>query len=679
MDFGDLSAFVAHPRVTSLTASRDGSRVVVSVQTPDRDGGRYVSSLWEVDPDGQRQPQRLTFSDKGESSPRFTPDGRLLFASSRPDPETEEDATATALWELPDRGEARVIMDAPAGLSLQGIAGDGSVLATTSVLAGGNLRQDAAARKDRRSRKVSAILHTGMPVRLWDHELGDTITHLVLGAPDGDEDGGGRLRLRDLTPGASPTALVFVSADLSEDGARVATTWTSRVKGGGTRTSLALIDIETGRRTTLLPATAGHGWSAPLFSRDGDRLALIRSTASTPTDTSYPFLEIHRLGPDGLDEARAPLQVDLGDLTPSEYVWSADSTVLYVTGALHSRGAVLAVDARDGGVEVLYQDAVYSDLHPTDDGTSLWALRTTVDTPASPVRLSTQGTDVTTLKAPGGIAELPGRLERITTEVDGQEVGAWLCTPRGASSADPAPLMVWVHGGPHSSFNSWSWRWCPWVAVARGWAVLMPDPAMSTGFGHAGLNRGWPRRAGVVWAEVEALADRALRRSTLDPERTALLGASFGGFMTNWIAGQSDRFGAIVTHAGLYALDQQHTTTDMAAFKMAVHQRPDQAPEWYAQNSPHHRAAHIRTPMLITHGSRDYRVPISEALRLWWDLVSGHQGSPASMPHRFLQFTGQNHWILTPSDSRIWYQVVLDFCDHHVRGLGTAPAQLPQW
>ena len=189
--------------------------------------------------------------------------------------------------------------------------------------------------------------------------------------------------------------------------------------------------------------------------------------------------------------------------------------------------------------------------------------------------------------------------------------------------------MLWIHGGPFSSFNSWSWRWNPWVAVAHGWAVLMPDPALSTGYGPDFVARAWPHRAGPVWADLEALLDAVVVRSDVDGERTACLGASFGGYMTNWVAGHTDRFGAIVTHSGTWALDQKNDTADVAHNWLTWFGRPADHPDWYADNSPHHFADRISTPMLITHGNRDYRVPFSEALRLWWDLVSRWDGEPA--------------------------------------------------
>jgi dipeptidyl aminopeptidase/acylaminoacyl peptidase len=146
--------------------------------------------------------------------------------------------------------------------------------------------------------------------------------------------------------------------------------------------------------------------------------------------------------------------------------------------------------------------------------------------------------------------------------------------------------------------------------------------------------------------------------------------------MTNWIAGHTDRFGAIVTHAGLWALDQQHDTTDAAQWKNRLFGEPHEHPDWYAENSPQNFVDRIATPMLVIHGNRDYRVPVSEALRLWWDLVHRWDGEPEDLPHRFLQFPGENHWILSPANAEVWYDAVLGFCAQHVLGEPWTPSPL---
>ena len=658
-DFSDIDGFLRIPRLASVTASDEG-RVVAAIQEADEPGAALISSLWELDPAGEQPARRLTFSAKGESGPRFTPDGSLLFSSSRPDPEGGAEEEVAAIWRLPRTGEAQVVASAAAGLSLLSVAADGTMLAATSVLPGSGLEEDAERRKVRKDAKQTTIWHTGMPIRLWDHEIGDESRRLVLVSAEGD--------LTDLTPDVGTVTLYAASADLSPDGSTVATSWTQRVRGGETRSSLVLIDTATLARRVLLEADESAQYGSPLFSRDGRNLAVIRSATSSPTDTSYSRLEIHALG------GGAPVTAQLGDLSLSDLEWAADGTLL-VAGDLHSSGAVLRVDPATGEARTVAGDGVFSSLTATADG-ALFALRNDVATPARPVRIGADGSTAE-LPAPGAVDALPGTLEWVETDVDGLTVGGWLCVPAGASAQSPAPVMLWIHGGPHGSYNAWSWRWCPWLAVQRGYAVLMPDPAMSTGYGDAGLNRGWPRRPDVVFHECETLFDAVLERPDLDGSRTAMLGASFGGFMANWIAGHTTRFDAIVTHAGLWALDQQHRTTDAAASKMRVHRHENEDPDWYRAYSPHHEVDAITTPMLITHGNRDYRVPISEALRLWWDLVSTWDGEPQDMPHRFLQLTSENHWVLTPSNALAWNQAVLAFCDQHVLGADPIPEVLP--
>lgn len=676
-DFSDVEGLLRLPRLASL-AALPGGRVVAAFQEADEHGARTPSALWELDPTGTEPARRLTRSEKGESGPRPGPDGSVLFTSARPDPDGDSFEDKPRIWRLPASGEAELVAAAPGGLELLAVADDGTMLAATQVLPGGTLEDDAERRSARKDAKRTTIWHTGMPIRQWDHEIGDQERHLLLVSPAG--------KLDDLTPGAGTVALTSASADLSPDAQTVATSWTRRIAGGETRSDLVLLDVASGERTVLLEADDEAQYSSPSFSPDGTRLALLRSTLSTPTDTSYDRLEIHTLAVarrDGGDHAgdgivsTGHVTAELGDLTLTDLAWS-DAATLLVAGDLHSSGAVLTVDATTGSAHTLADGGVFSSLSPAPRGSragdgggelagTVHALRSDVGTPPRPVRITADGT-IAELPAPGAVGALPGTLEWVSTDVDGIEVGGWLCVPASASAAEPAPVMLWIHGGPHGSYNAWSWRWCPWFAVEAGWAVLMPDPAMSTGYGDEGLNRGWPRRPDVVFHECESLLDAVLDRTELDGTRTAMLGASFGGFMANWIAGHTDRFDAIVSHAGLWALPQQHRTTDAAASKMRVHGHEDEDPDWYRAFSPHHEVDAITTPMLITHGNRDYRVPVSEALRLWWDLASTWDGAPEDLPHRFLQLTSENHWVLTPSNAVVWNRAVLAFCDEHVLG-----------
>jgi dipeptidyl aminopeptidase/acylaminoacyl peptidase len=198
----------------------------------------------------------------------------------------------------------------------------------------------------------------------------------------------------------------------------------------------------------------------------------------------------------------------------------------------------------------------------------------------------------------------------------------------------------------------------------HGYAVLLPDPALSTGYGHANVQRAWGLGgADRVFSDLMTITDAALARPDLDASRTAAMGGSYGGFMSNWVAGHTDRFKAIATHASLWALDQFQATTDI---NDSLWERqlgdPDDAPDAYRAESPRSGLREIRTPMLVIHGLRDYRVPVSEALRLWTDLQRH------GVESRFLLFPDENHWILKPGNALVWYQTILAFLEHYVLG-----------
>ncbi|GAB2488374.1 S9 family peptidase [Jatrophihabitans fulvus] len=657
--YADLAAYTALPRLTSLALSPDGSRLVAVRQQPDAKGASYVSALWEIPLDGGA-PVRLTRSDEGESSPAFLPDGTLLFTSSRPDPAEDDAADGAALWALGPSGEPWVVTRHPGGLGGPVVASSaGTVLASGSRLAYTTPHgDDAARRKVRKDRGITAILHTGMPIRLWDHELGDRSPRVLRLDPVAGEH-------VDLAPEAS-TELEAAAYSITSDGATAVTSWRRRAPRGRRLDCYALVDLASGQHT-VRTAPDGHEYAGARIAPDGSRVAVTLERQATFEAPPRVTLQLHTL--DG-----AATDVALGDLMPTEWVWSPDSSTLFVSGDLHGRGGLVVVDAESAEVRELSSDAVHSSLCPSPDG-SLYALRTTMTEAPFPVRIDTASGEATPLSTPAPTPPLPGQVEEFWVDVDGTPVHSWLFLPAGAGH-EPVPVMQWIHGGPFASYNAWSWRWNPWVAVAHGWAVVLPDPAMSTGYGDGCLERAWPYRADVVWREVEGVLDHVLARPDTDAARVALLGASFGGYMTNWIAGHTDRFAAIVTHAGLWALDQQHATTDAADFKTGIFGRLADHPDWYAQYSPHNSGENITSPMLVVHGNRDYRVPISEALRLWWDLVERWAGDPTTLPHRFLQLTGENHWVLSPANAEIWYDVVLGFCAQHVLGRHWTPTDL---
>jgi dipeptidyl aminopeptidase/acylaminoacyl peptidase len=294
------------------------------------------------------------------------------------------------------------------------------------------------------------------------------------------------------------------------------------------------------------------------------------------------------------------------------------------------------------------------------DGRAAYALRSSYEFPPEAVRIDLASGNVVRLPAPAERPHYQGTLERVeATAADGTRVPAYLALPEGASAGDPAPLLLWIHGGPLGSWNAWTWRWNPWLLVARGYAVLLPDPALSTGYGQQHIQRGWGEWGKAPFTDLMAITDAVVQRADIDETRTAAMGGSFGGYMANWVAGHTDRFKAIVTHASLWALDQFGPTTDDAQYWLR-----EMTAEMALANSPHLHVENISTPMLVIHGDKDYRVPIGEGLRLWYELLSKSRlaaDENGETEHRFLYFPDENHWILQPQHAKVWYGVVEHF------------------
>ena len=655
--YADLDAYLDVPRLSGLALSHDGSRLVTTVSTLDPERAGWVNALWELDPTGERPARRLTRSAKGEAAPVFAPDGALLFTSARPDPAVAKpaDDAPAALWALPPTGEARVVGTRPGGVGSVVVAREaGTVVALSDTLPGATAADsDDERRTARKQAGVDAVLHESYPIRYWDRDLGTGQQRLL--AADAVTDPGDELAWRDLTPRPG-RGLHQAEVDVSPDGRTAVVTWSVADPFGSRRTIVVAVDTATGERTTLFD-DAGAECGAPVVSPDGSSVAFLRETLSTPEEPVDTALLVVPL--DGSAEAR---EVTSGwDRWPGRPAWTPDGAGLVVVADEQGAAPVFRVDVASGEVVRLTGDrGHYTDVRISPDGRTAFALRDAVDSAPTPVRLDLSTPDQTpvVLQGPPTAPTPPGRLEEVTTTAeDGSPLRSWLVLPEGDG---PFPLLLWVHGGPLHSWNGWSWRWNPHLMAARGYAVLLPDPALSTGYGREFVRRGWGRWGAEPYTDLLAVTDAAVEHPAVDPARTAAMGGSFGGYMANWIAGHTDRFRAIVTHASLWDLDQFGPTTDAAYYW-----RREMTPEMARANSPSRFADDIRSPVLVVHGDKDYRVPIGEGLRLWWDLCS-RADDPATMPHRFLYFPHEHHWVLGPGHAKVWYETVLAFLAVHV-------------
>ena len=652
--FDNLDDYLALPRVSGLAVSADGSRAVTTVAELNDKRSEYVSAIWELDPAGRAPARRLTRSAHGESSPAFTADGDLLFVSSRARPEKADDEKPPAsLWRLPaNGGEAAEVLVMPGGVSVVQSARTVEVTVVGAPLlpAAQTVEDDRRLRDRRQDSGVTAILHTKYPVRYWDKDLGPDEPHLF--------DASGP---RDLTPQPG-AALHEAGFDISPDGQFLVTTW--RVAGPGPvqRSVLLRVDFESGRRTVIADDPDAD-LERPAISPDCKAVAFTRETIANPDCAPRRTLHYLRFG-----EEPAVVAPDW-DRWPTSVAWSSDGTSLIVTADQAGRAPVFTIDVSTSTVtQLTTDDFAYTDVRPAPAGV-LYALRSSITSPPHPVRIDPDGS-ITVLPCIE-LPRLPGTLEEITASApDRTRVRSWLVLPENPG---PAPLLVWIHGGPVASWNGWSWRWNPWLMAAKGYAVLLPDPALSTGYGQGFIQRGWGAWGAAPFDDLMAATDAACAHPRVNAARIAAMGGSFGGYMANWVAGHTDRFAAIVTHPSLWALDQFGPTTDRAYYW-----RREMTPEMAAIHSPHRFVDQITTPMLVIHGDKDYRVPIGEALRLWYDLLAESglsAGADGSSPHRFLYFPSEHHWVLAPQHTKIWYQVVIAFLAEHVLG---ETAELPE-
>ncbi|MEU6355984.1 S9 family peptidase [Streptomyces sp. NPDC047072] len=640
-----LRPFLTEPRLSGLTLAPDGTRLVATVDVLDEQGAGYVPELWEVDPSGEREARPVAGTAQGDAAPAFAADGTLLFRSDR------GESDGPAVWALSRGGEPEPVARHPGGISAFAAGGPSGTLAYTAALLPGAVDAESHGEllEARRRAKLSAILYEDTETRGYGGDLGPAEPHTFVQRADASVDAGGQG-----LAGEGDMAL-------SPDGTTVAYTRAPSFDAPDTNVAV-LADATSGteRRTFSRP---GYQYYRPAFTADGSALICERQREQT-YDTAWEVTLV-ALDPD--TGAETDLLPDFdnwpwpGRAVPSPV--PGDAT-LWFTGDEQGHTPVFRREP-DGTITRLTASGAYSTLCVSPDGNTLYALRGHIDSPSRVVRLDATEPDQQPvyLKAPGALPEVPGTLTEVHTVADdGCPLRGWLVLPEGASAERPAPLVVMVHGGPQGSWSGWSWLWNPWLFADRGYAVLLPDPALSSGYGQRMQERSLDGYGGRPYDDVIALTDTALARADLDATRTALAGWSYGGYLANRTATRTDRFRAIVSHAGIWNVDTFQTDTYMHAYYRKIYGDPRGERERYDADSPHRDAAKLSTPMLLVHGGQDSPVPLAQSRALHHELLR------RGVPVKFLLFQDEGHWIGAPNHVHVLYETVLAFLDQYVLG-----------
>ncbi len=636
-------------RVEAVAAAPDGTWYAVEVHTVDEETARYHPAIWRIGADGTAS--ELLAGRCAYRRPVFRADGRLGVLTNRPLQATEAepderpgDDARSQVWLLDDGG-LRPLTDEPLGVATFKFArhGDG-LFVMTSVLPGVPHDEQRETADDRRKRGPSILRYTRQPVRHWDHWLPEAQHHLV--AYDGEGQ-----RRRDLTPNADREHF-DASWDVAADGQHVVLTSARDNQFGIEDLRLQVIEVATGASRFVFDVPNQLG-VMPRFSPDGRRIVFSQQLWEAGVATRERLYLVDTDGTGLTEVARS------WDRWGHPVGWLSDTRVLVVADddARHPM-FVLDLDTDTVSRLPLPEGTGHANaLVPGADG--FVGIAHGLQRPPEGFRLAADGTvQALTSLATGTVdfAALATVERAFTPGAGGDPVQYFVLFPKGVEG--PLPVLFWIHGGPIGAWNDqWHWRWNPNVMLAQGYAVVLPNPRGSTGFGQAFVDGIWNNAwGGDCYDDVMAVVDAVSSDDRIDADKMIAMGGSFGGYMTNEIGGRSDRFVGLVTHASLWDLTMFGSTTDHAPywrFQTGVdrYTQPDEVERY----SPHRNAASWRTPTLVLHGEKDYRVPVSEALALF-DALQHH-----GVESELAVFPDENHWITKPRNIVAWYEICLEF------------------
>lgn len=641
-----LDDLISKPRVTSLVANRAGD-VLLSVNYLTSEGDKYRSQLWQIaDADGNvTEPQPLTALESNAKLQVIAENGDIYYALDK-EVDGADSSSEKGVWKLGSRGEPQLAVSFPGGIDTLQVreTSHGTRLIFTATAIGNDLENQTKILDVREKTGASAVLYDSFPTRFWDHDNGVGSTALYVF--DGDKP----RRVTGLPTGK------LQDFEVSPDGSTALVTIETALRGIHQRSSIHHISLDADAAPQLIAeADEKHSFSVGAFSPDGSQVIIYKNRIWLPGQSLQVTAHVFGFATGEL----APLADDI-DRWPGDIIWLDNQRFAFATDDLGA-GAIFVGEVGGATRQLTTADRSYY-MNLTVSGGRLVALRNFIDRASEPISIDPETGAETQLPSPVENFVAPGRIEQVkTTAEDGAEISAWLALPEKSANAQ-LPLVIFAHGGPWGSWNSWTYRWNPWVLTELGYAVLLPDPAISLGYGQKMLDRGGDAIGDTPYTDILALIDAASQRSDIDGENAAFMGGSYGGYMTNWVAGHAGtRFKCYVTHASLFTMENMYFTTDNGSWHEWMYEHENGQRNTY---SPHQHIHNVQAPMLVIHGDKDYRVPIGEGLALWASL----QRNSPELGHKYLYYPDEGHWILKPENSRIWYQTVSAWLNQHLRG-----------
>ncbi len=652
-------------RVGAPALSPDGRWVVFSVTEPSYTEADQASDLWLVPTDGSAEPRRLTNTRAGESGVAWSPDSRRIAFTARRE---GDDASQIYVLGIAEAGEAQRVTNISTGASTPRWRPDGRAILFSSMIYPGAATDSAnrAAAADRRARKYVARVFESSPIRIWDHWLDDRRASLFVQALEPGASARDILAGSQLVAGAGfrgqlGNAGEDLSAAWTPDGSGVvfaATTNVNEWASADVVQALWLVNVAGGEPQRL--TTGGGDFGSPRFRPDGRALYAIFAPTSERTFSNARVVT----WPWPVSGSAAP-QVVAGGADRSVGAWdfSPDGrSVLFLSESEgHSklfRAPLASGETREVGT---LTSGTYGGLQVggTTAAPQIAATWESAVSPAEIVRIdgaSGRSTPLTRFNAErvARVDWQPLREFWFTTS-RGKRIHSFVALPPAFDSTRKYPLFVLIHGGAANMWtDNFGLRWNPHLLGSPGYVVLMTDYTGSTGYGERfSQDIQFDPLEGPA-NELNEAADEAIRiYPFVDASKQIAGGASYGGHLTNWLAVTTTRYRALVSHAGEWDLETQWATSDYNYDRERNVGGPpwENAPLWRTQ-SPMRRAANLRTPVLVSVGERDFRVPMNNALEFWTALQRQR------IPSKLIVWPNENHWILNGEDSRFFYRTV---------------------
>lgn len=646
-----LAQLAMMDRVSDPQLSPDARRVLYNVRATDWAANRGATALWVIEADGSRR--KLPVSDGGAGSGRWAPDGSIYFLSSR--------GGSSQVWRTDREGQAAAqVTSLPIDVTHFRIAPDGKslVLALPVFID----CKDLACTRDRlkatAESKSTVRAYDRLPLRPWDSWNDGRRSHLFVQALDGSGLAAGAPR--DLMPGFDGDAPsrpqggddAFV---ISPDSRQVVfqSQDQGRTEVFTDNSDLFRVALAGGAVVNLTKANSAADY-APAFSPDGKHLAWLAGKREN-VGGDQPRILIANA-----DGSNPKPLAESWDRGAGGLTWSSDGRALYATAAENGQFKLFRIDARSGAFAALSDTGTVAGFDEVKG--RLVVAQETFQGPTQIVEGGKALTDHNAAALKG--LSLPKPELFTFTGWNNEPVQGWVFKPAGYVEGQKYPVVYLIHGGPKSPWtDGWSYRWNPQVYTGAGYGVVMVNFHGSPGFGQAftdAINNHWGDRP---LEDLQKGWTAALAANPwMDGSRACALGASYGGYMINLIAGRwNEPWRCLVNHAGVYDVAQMMNAMDIANFVHEFGGPAWERSEVYAAFSPDSYVANWKKPMLVLHGSRDFRVPVEQGLSTFSALQR------KGVESRFVHVPDENHWVLKPQNWVAWQQEIMDWTAAHTR------------